>query len=293
MDTNALITGAWLEEHLDDPNVRIIQLMHEPDIDDYTDGHIQGAIRVFWKDLLWDTYEREFATPAQLAQRLGALGVGPDTTLVLYSGRNHYAMYGYWVIREMGGHADVRVLDGSKKRWTMDGRSLTTDVPVVTPVDYPVPARDRDDSSRAFRDEIRDGLGREGRVLIDARTPEEHQGTRVKPAPSFDHGAERYGHIPGARNLHARDLLDAGDFTMKSRDELERMFRAVGAAPDQATEVIAYCRLSHRASSIRFAARHVLGWDHIRIYDGSWTEWGSSVGMPIERDPEVVPPPGP
>lgn len=293
MDRNALVTGAWLEQHLDDPSVRIIQVMHEPDIDDYTDGHIRGAIQVFWKDLLWDRHQRQFATPQQLAERLGALGVGPDTTLVLYSGRNHYAMYGYWVIKEMGGHADVRVLDGSKRRWTLDGRPLTTEVPIVTPVDYPAPIRQRDDSSRAYRDEVLAGLGREGRVLIDARTHEEHEGTRVKPAPAFDHGAESYGHIPGARNLHARDLLDPDDFTMKPREELERMFRAIGAAPDQATEAIAYCRLSHRASSIRFAARHVLGWDHIRVYDGSWTEWGSSVGLPIERDPEVVPPKGP
>ncbi len=293
MDPNALTTPAWLAGHLDDPKVRIVQLLYEADIDDYTDGHIPGASVVFWKDLLWDERMREFATPAQLAQRLGALGVGPDTTLVLYAGRNHYAMYGYWVIKAMGGHADVRVLDGSKKRWVMDGHPLTTDVPVITPVDYPVPHRLRDDATRVRRDEVLAGLGRPGRVILDARTPEEHRGERVKPGPGFDHGAESYGHIPGAVNLHARDLLDPEDFTMKPRAELERMFRAIGAAPDQADEVVAYCRLSHRASSIWFAATNVLGWDHLRVYDGSWTEWGSSVGVPVERAPEVVKPKGP
>lgn len=293
MDPNALITGDWLAAHLDDPSVRILQVQFEPDMDDYSEGHIPGASYVFWKDLAWDAYQRQFLTPAQMAEKLGALGVGPDTTLVLYSGRNHYAMYLYWILREMGGHADVRVLDGSKKRWVMDDRPLTREVPVVTPVPYPAPDRERDDSTRVSRDDVLANLGAPGRVLIDARTPEEYRGERLKPGEGFDFGAERYGHIPGARNLHARDLLDPEDFTIKPREELERMFREVGAAPDQADEVVAYCRLSHRANSLRFIARHVLGWEHIRVYDGSWTEWGSSVGMPVERDPDVVPPKGP
>ena len=293
MDPNALTDGEWLADHLADPGVRIIQVMFEPDIDDYSEGHIPGATSVFWKDLAWDPYDRQFLTPAQLADRLGRLGVGPDTTLVLYSGRNHYAMYLYWIIREMGGHADVRVLDGSKKRWTMDGRPLATDVPEFAAVPYPPPTRYRDDSTRVFRDDVLANLGRPGRVLVDARTPEEYQGTRLKPGDGFDFGAERYGHIPGAHNLHARDLMNPADFTVKPPAELEQLFRAVGAAPDQAGEVVAYCRLSHRANSLRFIARHVLGWEHIRVYDGSWTEWGSSVGMPVERDPDVVPPKGP
>jgi thiosulfate/3-mercaptopyruvate sulfurtransferase len=202
-------------------------------------------------------------------------------------------MYVFWVLREMGGHGDVRVLDGSRKRWAMDGHPLSTEPPVFAPVDYPDPGRDRDDSTRVDRDDVLDGLGKPGRVLLDARTPEEFEGTRLKPGDGFDFGAERYGHIPGARNLHARDLMNLTDFTVKPADELEALFRSVGAAPDQAEEVVAYCRLSHRANSLRFVAQHVLGWDHIRVYDGSWTEWGSSVGMPVERDPSVVPPKGP
>lgn len=278
-----LVTASWLAEHLDDPTVRVVQLLYEPDVDDYSDGHIPGAHVRFWKTLLWDPLQRQFATPAQMAERLGELGVRPTDTLVLYSGRSQYAMYGYWVIKVMNGHPDVRVLDGGKKRWTLEGHPLTTEVPVVEPVPYEPQRADRDDSTRISRAEVEAGLGRSGRRLLDARSPEEYRGERVKPAPGPDHGAESYGHIPGALNLHARDLLDPADFTVRPREELEAMFRFVGAAPDQADEVVVYCRLSHRASGLWFAMTQLLGWDHVRVYDGSWTEWGSVVGAPVER----------
>jgi thiosulfate/3-mercaptopyruvate sulfurtransferase len=270
-----LVRPDWLAEHLDDPTVHVIQLLFEPDIDDYADGHVPRATSRFWKSLLWDDRRRDFATPAQAAERLGALGIGPDDTVVLYSGRNHYAMYGYWVLREMAGHRDVRVLDGGLARWRNEGYPVTTVVPTPTPVAYPAPARERDD--------VLAGLDRPGRVLIDARSPEEYAGERVKPAPGFDHGAESYGRIPGARHLHARDLMDPADGTILEPAELERLLRSVGAAPDQADEVVVYCRLSHRASSLWFVSTQLLGWTHVRVYDGSWTEWGSMVGMPVER----------
>jgi thiosulfate/3-mercaptopyruvate sulfurtransferase len=278
-----VVTPAWLEEHLGEPTVKVVQIRYEPDEDDYADGHIPGARWWYWKDLLWHPTDREFATPAQIAERLGAAGIEADTTLVLYSGRNHYAMHAYWVLHAMLGHPDVRVLDGGKRRWTLDGRPLTTKLPAITPVAYRPARTKRDDTSRVTRDDVRANLGKRGRCLIDARTPEEFRGERVKPAPGFDHGAECRGHIPGAVNLHGRDLMDPTDFTLKPRAELERLFRAVGAAPDQTDEVVVYCRLSHRASSIWFVMTAVLGWHHVRVYDGSWTEWGSIVGFPVER----------
>jgi len=283
MTGSSLVTPAWLHGRLDDPTVKVAQIRYELDEDDYADGHIPGARWWYWKDLLWHPTDREFATPAQIAERLGAAGIDANTTLVLYSGRNHYAMHAWWVLHELLGHTDVRVLDGGKRRWTLEGRPLTAEPPSVTPVAYPPRRTGRDDSSRVGRDDVRANLGKPGRRLLDARTGEEFRGERVKPAPGFDHGAERRGHIPGAVNLHGRDLLDPNDFTVRPRAELERMFRDVGAAPDQVDEVVVYCRLSHRASSVWFVMTRVLGWHHVRVYDGSWTEWGSIVGFPVER----------
>jgi thiosulfate/3-mercaptopyruvate sulfurtransferase len=283
MGRSALVTPGWLDRHLGEPSVRVAQIQYELDEDDYVDGHVPGARWWYWKDLLWHPTDREFASPDVIAERLGAAGIEAGTTLVLYSGRNHYAMHAYWVLHEMLGHPDVRVLDGGKRRWSIEGRPLATELPSITPVRYRPPTTARDDSSRVGRDDVLGHLGRPGRLLIDGRTPAEFQGERVKPAPGFDHGAERRGHIPGAVNLHGRDLFDPDDHMVKPRDELERMFRSVGAAPDQVEEVVAYCRLSHRASSIWFIMTQVLGWDHVRIYDGSWTEWGSIVGFPVER----------
>ena len=277
------MTPAWLQEHLADPTVQIAQIQYELDEDDYSAGHIPGARWWYWKDLLWHPTDREFATPAQMAERLGAAGIGAHTTLVLYSGRNHYAMYAYWVLHEMIGHSRVCVLDGGRQRWVLERRPLTTEMPSITPVLYQSRRVERHDASRVTRDEVRRNLGKAGCRLIDARSGEEYRGERVKPAPGFDHGAERRGHIPGAVNLHGRDLFDANDGTLKPPGELERMLREVGAAPDQADEVVVYCRLSHRASAIWFVATRVLGWSHVRVYDGSWTEWGSIVGFPVER----------
>lgn len=282
MDGSPVVTPAWLEAHLDDPTVRIVQLQYELDEDDYTPGHIPGARWWYWKHLLWHPTDREFATPAQAAERLGGSGIDETTTLVLYSGRNQYAMYAWWVLHGMLGHRDVRVLDGGTRRWTLDARPLTAEPSEVVPVVYRPVRLERDDSSRVSRDDVRANLGRPDRLLIDARSPEEYRGERVKPLPGFDHGAERRGRIPGAVNLHGRDLMDPIDGTLKPPDELERLLRAVGAAPAQTAEVVVYCRLAHRASAVWFTMTQLLGWRHVRIYDGSWTEWGSIVGFPVE-----------
>lgn len=283
MKNNPLVSSQWLAARLEDPSVIVAQVLYESDIDDYSEGHIPGAQKWFWKDLFWHDRIREFPTPSQMADRLGERGIDQDTTLVLYSGRNQYAIYGYWVIKVLCGHPDVRVLDGHLKKWVLDGRALSTHTPAITPAFYTPQRSTRDDSTRASSAEVRDMLGKAGKVILDARYQVEYEGKRVKPGIGFDYGAERWGRIPGARHLFFRNLFDEKDDTLIQPSELEALFRNVGAAPDQADEVVSYCRLGHRASLLWFAATELLGWGHFRAYDGSWTEWGSSVGYPIER----------
>lgn len=284
--SEALVSADWLAAHLSDPSVRVIEIGYEPDIDEYSQEHIPGAISWFWKDCYWDELTRDFLTPAQMAQRFGAVGIDRNTTVVLYSGRGQMAAYGYWVFKQMCGHPDVRVLNGGRRAWAALSAPTTTVVPSFAPTVYDpagLGATTRDDRSRVGRDEVLAALGREGVVLLDARYREEYIGDRVKPGAGLDHGAERHGHIPGAVSLPFHEFVQPGTFTFKSPEELADLMRSVGAAPDQAAEVFAYCRLGHRGSLVWFVASQLLGWDHVRVYDGSWTEWGSLVGVPIER----------
>ena len=276
---DTLVTTSWLAERLDDPSVRVIEIGATGDDAEYRTGHIPGAIRFFWKDLCWHDTDREFVTPGEMADRLGAAGIGPSTTLVLYSDRVQYGTYGFWALT-MAGHRRLKLLDGSRTKWLAEGRPLTAEAPDFDAVPYePPPA---DSSSCVGRDDVLDKLGSAGRLLLDVRSPEEYSGERVMPPPGFDHGAERAGRIPGAVHLYYRELVN-DDNTFLPPHELRERFGGVGASPEQISEVVTYCRLSHRATLAWVAATQILGWEHVRIYDGSWTEWGSIVGFPIEK----------
>ena len=277
--SDILVTTDWLEQHLDDPSVRILEIGATNTDDDYRSGHAPGAIRFFWKDLSWHESDRAFVTPAEMADRLGAIGVAPDTTLVIYSDKVQYGTYVFWALT-MAGHKDLRLLDGSRTKWLAEGRPLSQVVPVFDAAPYESPTAD--DSSRVGRDDVLNNLENNSRLMLDVRSPEEYSGERVMPSPGFDHGAERTGRIPGAVHLFFQELLNEDD-TFLSQDELRKKFTGAGAGPDQVSEVVGYCRLSHRATLAWVAATHVLGWNHMRIYDGSWTEWGSIVGFPIEK----------
>jgi thiosulfate/3-mercaptopyruvate sulfurtransferase len=274
-----LVPAAWLMEHLGAPGVRVIEVTSVNDDARYRAGHIPGAAWWYWKAALWHETDREFPTPEAMGRRLARMGVTPDTTLVLYGDPVQYGTYAFWVL-SMCGHRDIRLLDGARARWVAEGRPLSTDMiqPVAATYDGAQPG---DATSRIGRDEVRAGLGRADRLLLDARSPEEYRGERVMPPPSFDHGAERTGRIPGAVHLYFRELLNDDD-TFKSPEALRGLLQSRGASPERG-DIICYCRLSHRATLVWFAMRHLLGYRNVRVYDGSWTEWGSIVGFPIER----------
>lgn len=278
--TGPLVSTDWLERHLDDPSVLILEVSFDPeDAADYRTGHVPGARFVYWKDLLWHDTDRQFPTPATMAARLGVLGVGNDTTIALVGDPFQFAAYAYWVLTMAGQEPRCRIVDGGRDTWLAQGRPLTTSLPevIAQELDAGVP----DESPRIGRDEVLAGLGATGRVLVDLRSPEEYRGERVSPpSADFDHGAERKGHIPDARNLFVEELLQK-DGTLLSPDELRERFDALGI--DEDDEIVTYCRLSHRASLGWFVLTRILARPDVRVYDGSWTEWGSIVGVPIER----------
>jgi thiosulfate/3-mercaptopyruvate sulfurtransferase len=245
----------------------------------YREGHIPGALGFFWKDICWHQTDRDFISPASLAKRLGSIGVRPTDTVVLYGDPVQYGSYAFWTFT-MAGHPQLRLLDGGRTKWLKEGRALARDVPRFASADY-LPHQG-DACMRIGRDAVRAGLGRPGRLLLDVRSPEEYRGERVMPPPHFDHGAERAGRIPGAIHMHFKSLLNDDD-SYRTPAEMRDILKSVGATPEQATEIVCYCRLSHRASLVWVAMRYLLGYENVRIYDGSWTEWGSIVGFPVER----------
>lgn len=285
MDTkvkdNALVTTEWLAERLEDPGLRLIQV-DWVDTAAYDQEHIPGAIGWNWKEWLWDPITREFPSPEEFARRCSKSGIGRDTTVVFYGEPPQFGTYAWWVFKYMN-HQDVRLLDGGWKRWKAEGRSLNTERPKVQAVPYAAPETTRS-NMRASRDELLAKLDafKTGTktVLLDHRSPEEYRGELVNVPGKPDVGAERYGRIPGSKHLHFSDFLQQ-DTSFKSSEELRALLATRGATADK--EIISYCRLSHRATLAYFVMTELLGYDRVKSYDGSWTEWGSMVGMPIER----------
>ena len=282
MGDSPLVSTDWLADHLEDPNVVIVESSSAPpDTAEYFSvGHIPGARYVWWKDLCWHDTDRQFPTPDVLARRLETFGVSDDTTLVLVGDTIQFATYPYWVMEMTGlGHL-AKVLDGGRQIWMLEDRPTTKDVPEPATAGSVTPGS-VDFTSRVGRDDVLAHLDDPGRVLLDMRSDEEYNAERVSPLRwEVDHGAERKGRIPGARHLYYERLLDdMGRF--RPADELAAEFDSEGATAD--VDAVTYCRLSHRASLGWFSATKLTGRDNVRVYDGSWTEWGSIVGVPIER----------
>jgi thiosulfate/3-mercaptopyruvate sulfurtransferase len=281
--TNALVDAAWAQQHLDDPNVRFVEV--DVDTAAYDESHIPGAVGWNWTSQLSDGVRRDVANREDFTALLRASGIGPNTTIVIYGDNNNwFAAWAYWQLK-LFGWDDVRILDGGRKYWLANGLPVTSDVPSYpeTAVTLPEP----DFAQRAFRDDV---LGHvdAGGALVDVRSPAEFSGELLAPAALPQEGAQRAGHVPGAANIPwASAVRDDGTF--KDADELRELYGAKGITPDR--DVIAYCRIGERSSHTWFVLHELLGFERVRNYDGPWTEFGSKLGVPIEKDARVSDPP--
>ncbi len=273
---SVLITTEWLGEHLGDGNVVVAEVDENPDL--YEEGHIRGAVKLHWRDDLQDPIERDLVDKEIFERILGERGIGNDTTVVLYGDKNNwFAAFAYWYLK-IYGHGDVRILDGGRQKWIDERRDLTTEAPSPTPQTYR--AGDRDESIRAYRDEVREWIAGGGRALVDVRSPGEYAGDLVAPPGYEQEGAQRGGHIPTAASIPwASAVRDDGTF--KGPDELKQLYEGKGITADK--EVTAYCRIGERSAHTWFVLRELLGYERVRNYDGSWTEWGNLVDVPIEK----------
>lgn len=275
---DVLVSTDWVAEHLDDPGVRIIESNEDPVL--YSSGHIPGAVEVDWSADLNDPVRRDYLNREGFEALMSRIGVTPDTTLVFYGDKNNWwATYAFWVF-QLFGHTNARIMDGGRTKWVAEGWPMTREKPQYPPTEYRAPERN-DAEHRAFREQVMMHV-QAGLPLIDVRSPAEYSGERLHMEDYPNEGALRGGHIPGARNVPWSKAVNPEDGTFKSAEELRRLYEEeAGLSPDQ--DVIAYCRIGERSSHTWFVLKYLLGYDRVRNYDGSWTEWGNLVGVPIER----------
>jgi thiosulfate/3-mercaptopyruvate sulfurtransferase len=272
---DVLVDANWVEAHLDDPNVVLVEV--DEDVSAYDRGHIKGAVRLDWKTELQDQVRRDFVNKEQFEELLSQKGVGNEHTVVLYGGNNNwFAAYAYWYFK-LYGHDDVKLLDGGRKKWELDGRELTEEVAPRDKTSYT--AKEQDASIRAFRDETVEAIGNKN--LIDVRSPDEFSGKLLAPAHLPQEQSQRAGHIPTAINVPWSKAAN-DDGTFKSDDDLRKLYEEAGL--DTSKPTIAYCRIGERSSHTWFALHELLGETDVKNYDGSWTEYGSLVGVPVEKD---------
>ena len=271
-----LVTTDWLAEHLNDDGVVVAEVDENPDL--YDEGHIPGAVKLHWRDDLQDPVERDLVDKPTFERLLGERGIANDTTLVLYGDKNNwFAAYAYWYVK-IYGHGDVRILDGGRQKWADEAREFTTETPQPQQADYK--ANERDESIRTYRDSVRAQIGQQSKALVDVRSPQEYAGDLVAPPGYEQEGAQRAGHIPTAASIPwATAVRDDGTF--KSADELRELYEGKGVTPEK--EVTAYCRIGERSAHTWFVLRELLGYETVKNYDGSWTEWGNLVDVPIEK----------
>jgi thiosulfate/3-mercaptopyruvate sulfurtransferase len=273
---DVLVDTEWAAQHLNDPKVRFVEV--NVDIAAYDSGHMPGAVGWHWKNDLETPIRRNVADRDQIQDLLARAGISPDTTVVLYGdSSNWFAAYAFWLLKYHG-HKDVRLLNGGRQKWQAEGRPSSTERPNYPRSDYNLDGPDS--SIRALRDFILPRVAQPGVALVDVRSPKEYKGELLAPEHLPQEGAQRGGHIPGAKNIVWSEAVRE-DGTFKPVEELQAIYGGQDVTPDK--EVIAYCRIGERSSHTWFVLKYLLGYPQVRNYDGSWTEWGSLVDAPIER----------
>ena len=271
--SDVLVDAGWVEDHLNDPGLVLVEV--DEDTSAYDKGHIRGAVKIDWKNELQDPVRRDFVDKTGFEQLLSGKGIASDDLVILYGGNNNwFAAYAYWYFK-LYGHDKVKLLDGGRKKWELESRELVTDVPTRPATTYQ--AKEQDTAIRAFRDEVVAAIGTKG--LIDVRSPDEFVGKLLAPAHLPQEQAQRAGHVPTARNIPWSKAAN-DDGTFRSDEELRALYSEAGV--DLSKPIIAYCRIGERSSHTWFALHELLGLSGVKNYDGSWTEYGSLVGVPIE-----------
>jgi thiosulfate/3-mercaptopyruvate sulfurtransferase len=275
---DALVSTDWVQQHLNDRNVRLIESNEDTLL--YSSGHIPGAVHVDWTADLNDQIRRDYITKEGFERLMSRIGVTPDTTVVFYGDKNNWwACYAFWVF-QLFGHKKAKVMDGGRVKWQKENRPLNQDVPSYPAAKYQ--AKNRNDKAiRAFRGDVMSHLKKRGQ-LVDVRSPEEYAGTRMHMPDYPNEGALRGGHIPGAKSVPWARAINPDDGTFKTAAELKQLYEQDQKLSSK-KETIAYCRIGERSSHTWFALTYLLGFKNVRNYDGSWTEWGNLVGVPIEK----------
>jgi thiosulfate/3-mercaptopyruvate sulfurtransferase len=271
----SLASTGWVAEHLNDPKVRLVEVDVDPTL--YEKGHVQGAVGWNWQNDLCDQIRRDIIDRAAFERLCSQAGIANDTSVILYGDSNNwFAAWAFWQFK-MYGHQDVRLMNGGRKKWEQEGRAYTSEAPKVAATQYR--AKEPDFRIRSFRDDVAAHVKAGDVILVDVRSPDEFTGKVIAP-PGLNETAQRGGHIPGAKNIPWA-MAANDDGTFKSAEQLRALYQGAGVTPER--ETIAYCRIGERSSHTWYVLKYLLGYDKVRNYDGSWTEWGNVVGAPIEK----------